>query len=120
MPRGHRVKHGPTPRKVFSVELVDLVAANVLAPGTHLIPRQKQYAERVATILADGRVDVDGIAFTYPSEAAAKIVGKPMGGWWFFLVDLGARRSLRDVRNDYVKAMSLETDDGEDDGDEDE
>jgi hypothetical protein len=119
VPLGHRVKHGPTPRKVFSVELVDLLAADVLVPGTQLVPRQKKFAERVATLLSDGRIEVDGIAFSYPTEAATKIAGRQMGGWWFFLVDPVSRRSLRDVRNDYVSAMSLDTHDDEVDGDED-
>jgi hypothetical protein len=115
VPSGHRVKHGVTPRKVFSIELIDLVAAGVLMPGTRLIPRQKQYAHRTATILSNGRIDLEGAIFAYPSEAAAEIVRKPMGGWWFFLVDGEPARSLRDVRNDYVKTMSLETDDEEED-----
>jgi hypothetical protein len=57
-----------------------------------------------------------------PSEAAFKIVGKQTNGWWFFLVDTASRRSLTNVRNDYVKAMALDAGDEEvdDEGDEDE
>jgi hypothetical protein len=121
-PQGHRVRHGPKPHKVFRVELTDLIANGALQPGISLIPRRKQYRDRIATLLPDGRVEIDGLAFSNPTDAASKIVGKRMGGWWFFFVDPTSRRSLRDVRNDYVRTMALDAEDDEADeeGEEDE
>ncbi len=111
---------GSQVRKIFRVELSDLIAASVLTSGIHLVPRRKKHADRIATLLPDGRVEIDGTAFSNPSEAATKIAGKQTGGWWFFLVDPASRRSLRDVRNEDVRAMSLEAEDDEEDGEEDE
>ena len=87
-----------------------------------LFPRRKKFSHRVATLLPDGQVDVDGVAFSSPSDAATAIAGKRTNGWWFFLTDQASRRSLRTVRRDYVNAMAVDVEDDEpdDDGDEDE
>lgn len=87
-----------------------------------LFPRRKKFSDRVATLLQDGQVEVDGVAFSGPSDAASEIVGKRTNGWAFFLTDQASRRSLRTVRRDYVNAMAVDVDDDEpdDDGDEDE
>jgi hypothetical protein len=86
-----------------------------------LFPRRKKYNHRVATLLPDGQVEVDGIAFSTPFNAASSIVGKRTNGWSFFLTDQTSRRSLRDVRRDYVNAMAVDAEDDEpdDDGDDD-
>jgi hypothetical protein len=122
VPANHRISIRPPPRKLFRIELSDLIAGGALAPGIPLTPRRKKHKHRSATLLSDGRVDVDGVACSNPSEAAFKIVGKQTNGWWFFLVDPASRRSLTNVRNDYVKEMALDADENEadDDGDEDE
>ena len=87
----------------------------------HLVPRNRKYSKTIATLLPDGRVDVDGTAYASPSDAAAKIRGRRTAGWFFFFVDPVARRSLRDVRNDYVQSLSPDTeyDEADDEGDED-
>jgi hypothetical protein len=86
-----------------------------------LFPRRKKFSHRVATLLPDGKVEVDGQAFSGPSEAASAIAGKRTGGWWFFLTDQASERSLRSIRRDYIDAMAVDADDDEqdDDGDED-
>jgi Restriction Enzyme Adenine Methylase Associated len=95
-----------------------LLNAGLVQAGMTLIPRRKQYENRIATLLPNGHLEVDGSSFPTPSVAAAAIRGKPTGGWWFFLVDQAAKRSLRDVRRDYVEKLDVEVED--DDGDEDE
>jgi hypothetical protein len=45
------------------VNILDLISAERLLPATMLYPRQKKYAHRVATILPDGRIEVDGQAY---------------------------------------------------------
>ena len=87
-----------------------------------LFPRRKKYSHQVATLLRDGQVEVNGEAFSRPSDVASRIVGKRTNGWWFFLTDQASRRSLRSVRRDYVNAMAVdvEDDEPEDDGDDDE
>lgn len=82
-----------------------------------LFPLRKKYSDRVATLLPDGRVEVDGVAFAGPAEAATAIAGKRISGWWFFLTDKDSQRSLRDVRREYVEAMALDAEDDEPDYD---
>jgi GNAT superfamily N-acetyltransferase len=110
------------PRLRKKIDLSDLINGGALQPGMSLFPRRKKYSHKVATLLQDGHVEVDGVAFSSASDAAEAIVGKRTNGWWFFLTDQASRHSLQRVRRDYVNAMAvdLEDDEPEDDGDEDE
>ena len=102
------------------VDLSDLIAGGALEPGMPLFPRRKKYSHRIATLLPDGKIEVDGISFSRPSEAANAITGNQTNGWWFFLTDQMSERSLRTVRRDYVDTMAVDADDDEqDEGDED-
>ena len=87
-----------------------------------LFPTRKKYNDRIATLLPDGRIEVDALPFAGPTEAATYIAGKRIRGWWFFLTDQTSKRSLRDVRRDYVEAMDVDAEDDEsdEDGDDDE
>lgn len=106
-------------RKRKKVKLVDLINAGVLTPGMSLFPRKKKFVDKVATLLSDGQLEVDGIKFDSPSPAASTIVGHQMNGWWFFLADQASRRSLRMVRRDYIEGMAVDEEDDETDDDED-
>jgi hypothetical protein len=87
-----------------------------------LTPKRKKFSHRIGTLLADGRVEVDGEAYENAREAATAIYGKKTGGWWFFLTDPASGRTLRAVRRDYIEAMAVDSDDEEqgDDDDDDE
>jgi hypothetical protein len=108
------------PRLHKMIDLSDLINGGALQPGMSLFPRRKKYSHRVATLLADGQVDVDGAVFASASDAAGAIVGKKMNGWWFFLADQASRRSLGQVRRDYVNAGVGDVEDEDEDADEDE
>lgn len=99
------------------VDLSDLINAGLLHPGMPLTPRRKKYANRIATLLADGRVEVEGKAFANEREAASWICGKKTGGWWFFLTDPASGRTLRSVRREYIEAMAVDSGDDDDDDD---
>jgi hypothetical protein len=121
-PEGHHT--GFSHEKVaprHKVDLSDLLTAGWIEAGTSLFARRKKFAELVATLLPDGRLDIRGIVYSSPSEAAKSITGKSTNGWWFFLVDRQKRRSLREVRRDYLEsfAVDVEEDDTGDEGDED-
>ncbi len=123
VPAGHKSgfsQDRPTMRRRLT--LSDLVTGGALSAGMTLMPRSKKHRDTLATLLPDGQIEVDGVAFQSPTEAAKKLVGGPVNGWSFFLVDPVTRRSLKSVRRDYVNAMSVdvEDDDGDDEGDEDE
>lgn len=120
VPEGHRSPYiAVKPRRRKKVRIPDLIAAGVLQPGIMLVPRSKTFSDRVVTLLADGRIEVDGIAFESPSDAATQMAGHKRNGWQFFLVDPVSRRSLRQVRRDYVEQLTIDTEDDETDDDED-
>jgi hypothetical protein len=75
------------PRLRKKIDLSDLINGGALQPGMSLFPRRKKYSHKVATLLQDGHVEVDGVAFSSASDAAEAIVGKRTNGWWFFLTD---------------------------------
>jgi hypothetical protein len=92
-------------------DLADLISAGLLQAGMSLFPRRKKLAHRVGTLLSGGSVNVDGSIFATPSGAAASITGRQTNGWWFFLINQAARRSLRDVLREYVSALAVDIDD---------
>ena len=90
-----------------AVLLPDLISGGKLESGMKLFPRHKKFSDRVATLLPDGQVEVDGVAFAGPSQAASAIVGKRTNGWSFFLTNQASRRSLSAIRRDYVDGSLL-------------
>lgn len=136
VPTGHTSGFGKAEeRPKHRVGLADLVAAGLLEPGTTMYAKRKAHADRTATILSDGRVDVDGRIFDTPSGAARFISGKSENGWVFFRLSQTGRRTLSDIFQEYVDQTSEDIDEdevtdeeaadgtltfGEDDDDEDE
>jgi hypothetical protein len=119
VPPGHKSGFSPDrkPHLRKKVDLSDLINGGVLTPGMMLFPARKKFANHVATLLPDGKVEVDGVAYASPSEAATAVAGKRTGGWWFFLTDQASRTSLRKIRRDYVNAMAVDEEDDEPDDD---
>lgn len=122
MPEGHRSgfsRERVTPR--HKVDLSDLISAGWLEPGCSLFARRKKFADVFATLLPDGRLDIGGVVYASPSEAAKAVTAQPTNGWWFFLADKKSLRSLRDVRRDYLEsfAVDLEEDDTDEEADDD-
>ncbi|MFB3853830.1 MAG: DUF262 domain-containing protein [Vicinamibacterales bacterium] len=123
VPEGHRSGFSQAkPRLRRKVHLADLIASGALQPGLALFPRRPKFSSHVATLLPNGRIEVDGVAYGSPSDAAGSITGRATNGWWFFLVDQASRRSLRAVRRDYITrlAVDAEEDDVDDNDDDDE
>ncbi len=86
VPVGHTSGFGkPEERPKHRVGLADLIAAGLLEPGTTVYAKRKAHAGRTATILPDGRVDVDGRSSTRPpaqqgrSPTRARTVGPSSG-----------------------------------------
>jgi hypothetical protein len=120
VPEGHRA---PTPevddRPRRKSDLVDLLTAGVLEPGARLYPRPKKFASTLATVLPNGSIEVDGIAYTAPSGAVRAVTGSFSNGWSFWLVDPATRRSLGSVWRQYVEQRSVAVDDDDEALDED-
>lgn len=119
VPLNHRSGFDGKTRKRKEIKLADLINAGVLTPGMSLFPRRKEFSHKVVTLLSDGRIEVDGIAYESPSSAASKIIGHTMNGWWFFLTDQASRRTLKIVRREYVDNMAVDAEDDEADDDDD-
>jgi len=120
VPLGHRSGFGgKKANRRKKIKLADLINAGALISGMPLFPRKKKFDDKVATLLSDGQVEVDGVTYDSPSPAASAIVGHQVNGWWFFLVDQTSRRSLRIVRRDYIDSMSVDAEDDELDEDDD-
>lgn len=120
VPDGHKsafAKAEERPRQ--KVGLADLISAGLLEPGSTVHARRKAHSDRTATVLSDGRLDVDGEVFETPSGAAKSIAGKSENGWWFFLVSPTGKRSLSDVLQEYVDQTSADIDEEVDDEEED-
>lgn len=114
VPEAHKsafAKSDARPRE--KVDVAALIAAGLVEPGATLWARRRAQSHRTATVLPDGRIDVDGSAFQTPSGAARQISGKGENGWWFFLVDRTSRRSLSDLLHEYVDQTSADVDVGE-------
>jgi hypothetical protein len=119
VPEGHQSGFGrEAPRMRRKLHLSDLINGRALKPGALLHPRRAKFRDHVGTLLGDGSIELDGATFQSPSDAARSLTGLATNGWWFFFVDPASRRSLRDVRSEYLDAISAEVDD-DDEGDDD-
>jgi hypothetical protein len=120
VPLGHKSDfHTETkPSYLKKVELSDLMNGGFLPAGISLFPRRKKYSNRIATLLADGKVEVDGVSYVSPSDAAKGITGKRTNGWWFFLTDQNTKVSLRDIRRNYIDALAVDAEEDEPDAEE--
>lgn len=112
-----REKSAPRRHKIG---LSDLLNAGLLTAGMPVFRRKKKGPVQVGTILADGRIEINGKQFDRPSEAAAAITGHSTNGWWFLLVQQSPRRSLKDVWRDYVDSMTVDAEDEADDSEDEE
>jgi hypothetical protein len=124
VPEGHKsaFAKGVVSKTTAKVDVASLLAAGLIDPGTTLWARRKAHADRTATVLPDGGLDVDGIAFSSPSAAARHIAGNSENGWRFFLVDPKSRKTLSDLFHEYVDQTSADADEldvSDDDDDED-
>ena len=122
VPEGHKSAfNAEKVRPSHRVDLSDLISAGCLHVGMTLTPRRKKFMSKTATLLGDGRIDIEGVVYASVSEAAKTLTGGAVSGWWFFLVDTQAKKSLRDVRIEYLESIAAEpnVDDDETDDDDD-
>lgn len=94
---GAKVKRWPS--------LLDLYAEGILQPGSTVHAAEEKASGRTAIILADGRVDVEGVVFPSLSAAASHIAGGPRNGWHFFFVDPINRVRLLHVWQQYTASL---------------
>jgi hypothetical protein len=75
-------------------------------------PRGGKFGGRTATVLPDGTLDVNGEIKKSPSGAARLVTKTPVNGWAFWLVDLKAKRSLKDLVQEYLEQRDMDFDFG--------
>jgi hypothetical protein len=121
VPEGHKSAfNAEKVRPSHRVDLSDLIIAGCLHVGMTLTPRRKKFMSKTATLLGDGRVDIGGVVYSSVSEAAKTLTGANVSGWWFFLVDKQEKKSLRDVRIEYLESIAADPDVDDDEADDDE
>jgi hypothetical protein len=116
VPEGHRSGSAQLARRPRrKIDLTDLIGAGLLQEGATLHARRQRVADRIATVLADGALDIDGIPHRTPSAAARAVSGNSENGWTFWLVDASSRRSLMDLWREYTEQNDTDTDDDDED-----
>lgn len=114
VPAGHKSNFGAqAERPRHKIEVADLIGAGLLEVGTTLYARRKKHSHRTATVLPDGRIDVDGVPYASPSGAATSISAKSENGWWFFLLSPTTRKSLSDLWHEYVDQTAVDVDEAD-------
>jgi Restriction Enzyme Adenine Methylase Associated len=111
-----RTERRPTRR----IDVADLIAAGLIDEGATLHARRRRFADQTATVLLDGSLDMGGVRYATPSAASGALAGAT-DGWGFWLIDPTTKRSLDDIRNDYIDERDVDVeDDQEPDQDDDE
>lgn len=101
VPEGHEGKVvDPHAKPLLRPTVRDLVLAGLVAPGTVLTARAGNWADRRATVRADGSIEVDGRVFGSLSSAGKYVKGGVTNGWNFWRVPDGRR--MLDVWSAYV------------------
>lgn len=101
-----RRRPAPT-RTRYTVRVTDLLDAGLLTAGAVLINPSEDVE---ATVLADGRIELDGIAYDTPSGAGDAARGGGTNGWTYWLADTpDGLRPLATLRDD-LRAQGGELD----------
>ena len=118
MPPGHKVHIDREQADTsVTVEIADLIGAGYLTAGQTLYSRPGKYGGHTGRILSDGRIEVAGQVFDSPSSAGIFVRKKNTNGWNFWRLDPNGRRPLKEVRAEYLRVVSPEEADEDDEED---
>ena len=107
-PENHRVlRNRETNRWSSSVSVSDLLSAGLLAPGQTLYSRPGRYGGFTATVLPDGRIEVEGEIKDSLSLAGIVVRKRNTNGWNFWRIDLQTQKSMDDLRHEYEAIMGI-------------
>jgi hypothetical protein len=82
----------------YGVSVKDLLTAELLTPGTLLLPARDDL-DTIAEVLPDGRIRLDEEIHDTPSGAARAAVGMATNGWIFWIADTAeGPRKLSELR----------------------
>lgn len=92
----------------IKITVQDLMGAGLLQPGQVLYSSHSKFPDVTAVILEDGSIGVGDEIFKTPSGAGDFIRNKSTNGWSFWLLDPETKKSLRDVRTQYLDQLVAE------------
>lgn len=111
VPEGHRSGFANEPEKPRArIGVADLISGGLIEPGATIYPKHSKFADRPATVLADGTIDLAGTVFATLSAAAVSLTGSSVNGWKFFTTEPGGNRTLHDVWRAYGEQLDQDAD----------
>ena len=116
VPEGHSVNVQVDPSRIesASIYIPDLINLGVLSPGTRLVAAHRDYPQDEAMVLPDGRIELaDGTVWGSPSGACWHHSGNKRRNGWTYWAESSSRRTLREIRREYLDQFDLDDDDVE-------
>ncbi|OYY10233.1 MAG: hypothetical protein B7Y67_15210 [Polynucleobacter sp. 35-46-11] len=92
----------------IKITVQDLMGAGLLQSGQVLYSSHSKFPDVTAVILEDGDIGVGDEIFKTPSGAGDSIRNKSTNGWSFWLLDPETKKSLRDIRTQYLDQLIAE------------
>ncbi|TFB66198.1 DUF262 domain-containing protein [Cryobacterium sp. Hz9] len=104
VPTGHRgISDEAVGRAQYRTEVVDLVRAGLLSPGSILYAKPAAHRGELATVNADGSLLLNGVMYATVSGAARHLQGGgAVAGWQFWCIDPGFQRTMADLRAEHA------------------
>lgn len=87
------------------VTIQDLMAADLLHPGQVLYPHDSKSKDVTAVILQDGSIGISDSTFETPSGAGKSLRRRATNGWSYWLLDSITKKSLGDIRTEYLDQL---------------
>jgi hypothetical protein len=95
----------PGGRAHYGVNLADLIEAELLLPGSTLIPAQRDL-DAIATVLPGGKIAYADEIYNTPSGASDAAAGGSTNGWTFWIADTpDGRFTLAALREQLVARL---------------
>lgn len=110
VPKGHHSPGSAAATTVPRPQIRDLLAAGLLSVGTRLFAIPERQFGKEASVLADGTIEVNQIAYETPTAAATHLSGFPADGWGFWAVDAPSGPRLRDKVEAYADLLGVDVD----------
>jgi hypothetical protein len=97
------------------IAVIDLISAGLIEPGQRIYPHAKKYEGISASILVDGRIELNDSIYDSLSAAGVSVRGSSTNGWRFFAVDSPSGPRLAELYAKYFE-MTGEEDSSEAEG----
>ena len=95
------------------VQVIDLISAGLVEPGQKIYPHSKNYEGISGTILADGRIELNGVIYDSLSGAGVSVRGGNTNGWWFFAIENPGGTRLAALYDTYLELAGVEDEESE-------